>query len=86
MHGETRAMSTPALREIQSDAVRLARKILGGVEDPEPQDISPMAMREYAEQLLEIAGRLAYHRTRKPEYQESLRKIVMGKHQEREPR
>lgn len=79
-------MSTPALREIQSDAVRLARKITAAVEDLEPQEISPATLREHAAQLIEIADRLAYHRTRTPEYQRWLRSLAMGQHREPEPR
>jgi hypothetical protein len=77
---------TRALHAIQDDAVRLARKITGHVEDCKPEEMSPRALARYAEQLNEIARRLAHHQAHTPEAMARVARIAMNGHSEPDPR
>lgn len=78
-------MSTRALYEIQSDAAKLALKITWAVQVTDPQDIDSAVLASYAEQLVEIAQRVAYHRTKTSEYGAKLA-AALGNHREEDPR
>ncbi len=80
-------MSTRAFFAIQDDAVKLARKITASVGDVKPEEIEPERLVELAEQLVDIAHRLAFHRTRNPLYLAELAALAnIARLQEPDPR